>query len=68
MLPPMVPRTATTMRTSFTRLSAARGLARRTSGHAHRDYAEIKRLLARARLDADAGALAFDIFARIADV
>ena len=37
-------------------------------GHEHRDYAEIKRLLSRARLDADARALAADIFARIADV
>jgi pyridinium-3,5-bisthiocarboxylic acid mononucleotide nickel chelatase len=36
--------------------------------HAHRDYAEIRRLLARARLDEDARALASDIFARIADV
>jgi len=34
----------------------------------HRDYAEVKRLLARARLDADVRALAGDIFARIADV
>ena len=34
----------------------------------HRDYAEVKRLLARARLDADVRALASDIFARIADV
>jgi uncharacterized protein (TIGR00299 family) protein len=36
--------------------------------HAHRDYAEIRRLLARARLDADARALAEDVFARIAEV
>ncbi|HVU51087.1 MAG TPA: nickel pincer cofactor biosynthesis protein LarC [Polyangia bacterium] len=36
--------------------------------HEHRDYAEVKRLLARARLDADARALAGDIFARIAHV
>jgi uncharacterized protein (TIGR00299 family) protein len=36
--------------------------------HDHRDYAEIKRLLARARLDADARALAADIFERIAHV
>jgi pyridinium-3,5-bisthiocarboxylic acid mononucleotide nickel chelatase len=36
--------------------------------HKHRDYAEVKRLLARARLDADARALAGDIFARIAHV
>jgi len=36
--------------------------------HDHRDYAEIKRLLKRARLDADARALAEDIFARIAEV
>jgi uncharacterized protein (TIGR00299 family) protein len=34
----------------------------------HRDYAEVKRLLARARLDADVRALAADIFARLADV
>jgi hypothetical protein len=37
-------------------------------GHDHRDYAEVKRLLGRARLDADARALASDIFARIAHV
>src|SRR5213078_1486611 len=36
--------------------------------HEHRDYAEVKRLLKRARLDADARALAADIFARIAEV
>ena len=36
--------------------------------HEHRDYAEVKRLLKRARLDADARALAGDIFARIAEV
>jgi hypothetical protein len=36
--------------------------------HDHRDYAEVKRLLKRARLDADARALAGDIFARIAEV
>jgi uncharacterized protein (TIGR00299 family) protein len=36
--------------------------------HDHRDYAEVKRLLARARLDADARALAADIFERIARV
>ena len=36
--------------------------------HEHRDYAEVKRLLNRARLDADARALAGDIFARIAEV
>jgi len=36
--------------------------------HVHRDYAEVKRLLKRARLDADARALAADIFARIAEV
>ena len=36
--------------------------------HAHRDYAEIKRLLARARLDVDVRALAGDIFLRIAEV
>jgi len=37
-------------------------------GHEHRDYAEIKRLLKRARLDADVRALAGDVFARIAEV
>jgi uncharacterized protein (TIGR00299 family) protein len=37
-------------------------------GHDHRDYAEVKRLLKRARLDPDARALAGDIFARIAEV
>jgi uncharacterized protein (TIGR00299 family) protein len=36
--------------------------------HVHRDYREVKRLLARARLDKDARALAGDIFARIAEV
>jgi pyridinium-3,5-bisthiocarboxylic acid mononucleotide nickel chelatase len=36
--------------------------------HDHRDYAEVKRLLKRARLDSDARALAGDIFARIAEV
>ena len=36
--------------------------------HDHRDYAEVKRLLKRARLDVDARALASDIFARIAEV
>jgi uncharacterized protein (TIGR00299 family) protein len=35
---------------------------------AHRDYAEVKRLLARATMDADARALASDIFRRIAEV
>ena len=39
-----------------------------TTTHDHRDYAEVKRLLNRARLDADARALAGDIFARIAEV
>jgi uncharacterized protein (TIGR00299 family) protein len=34
----------------------------------HRDYAEVKRLLSRARLDEDARALAADIFHRIAEV
>lgn len=36
--------------------------------HVHRDYAEVKRLLKRARLDPDARALAADIFGRIAEV
>jgi uncharacterized protein (TIGR00299 family) protein len=36
--------------------------------HLHRDYAEIKRLLKKARLDPDVRALASDIFARIAEV
>jgi uncharacterized protein (TIGR00299 family) protein len=36
--------------------------------HDHRDYAEVKRLLKRARLEADARALAGDIFERIAEV
>jgi pyridinium-3,5-bisthiocarboxylic acid mononucleotide nickel chelatase len=40
----------------------------RRPAHDHRDYAEVKRLLARARLDPDARALAGDIFARIAEV
>jgi uncharacterized protein (TIGR00299 family) protein len=38
------------------------------SAHAHRDYAEIRRLLRRATLDRDAKALAEEIFARIAEV
>ena len=38
------------------------------SGHAHRDYAEIRRLLRNANFDDDAKALAEDIFARIAEV
>jgi uncharacterized protein (TIGR00299 family) protein len=36
--------------------------------HAHRDYAEIRRLLRRAKLDADARALAEEVFARLARV
>jgi uncharacterized protein (TIGR00299 family) protein len=36
--------------------------------HDHRDYAEVKRLLKRARLEPDARALAGDIFERIAEV
>jgi uncharacterized protein (TIGR00299 family) protein len=39
-----------------------------SSHHGHRAYADIKRLLARARLDADARALAGDIFRRLAEV
>ena len=39
-----------------------------SSHHGHRAYADIKRLLARARLDADARALAGDIFRRVAEV
>jgi uncharacterized protein (TIGR00299 family) protein len=35
--------------------------------HGHRDYAEIRRLLQRARLDADTRALAGEIFARVAE-
>jgi pyridinium-3,5-bisthiocarboxylic acid mononucleotide nickel chelatase len=42
--------------------------AQHVAGHDHRDYAEIKRLLRRARLDPDVRALAGDIFARIAEV
>jgi uncharacterized protein (TIGR00299 family) protein len=37
-------------------------------GHDHRDYAEVKRLLARARLAPEARGLAGEIFARIAEV
>jgi uncharacterized protein (TIGR00299 family) protein len=37
-----------------------------TSAHHHRDYAEIRKLLARAPLDSDVKALAAEIFARIA--
>ncbi len=40
----------------------------KAKAHDHRDYAEVKRLLKRARLDVDARALAADIFARIAEV
>src|SRR4029077_1057157 len=36
--------------------------------HEHRDYAEVKRLLKKARLDSDARALAGEIFSRIAEV
>jgi uncharacterized protein (TIGR00299 family) protein len=36
--------------------------------HSHRDYAEIRRLIKRARLDVDVAALASDIFARVAEV
>jgi pyridinium-3,5-bisthiocarboxylic acid mononucleotide nickel chelatase len=52
-------------------LAEARGAKKKRSPrptHDHRDYAEVKRLLARARLDPDARALAGDIFARIAEV
>ncbi len=38
------------------------------SGHPHRDYAEVRRLLARARLEPAARRLAGEIFARIAEV
>jgi uncharacterized protein (TIGR00299 family) protein len=38
------------------------------SSHRHRDYAEIRRLLRRAKLDPDVKALAEEIFARIAEV
>jgi pyridinium-3,5-bisthiocarboxylic acid mononucleotide nickel chelatase len=41
---------------------------RHAGSHEHRDYAVVKRLLARARLDVDARALAADIFARLAHV
>jgi pyridinium-3,5-bisthiocarboxylic acid mononucleotide nickel chelatase len=49
---------------------AHHGHEHRASAHAHdhRDYAEVKRLLKRARLEPDARALASDIFARIAEV
>jgi uncharacterized protein (TIGR00299 family) protein len=46
----------------------ARNQRRSRAAHDHRDYAEVKRLLTRARLDPDARALAGDIFARIAEV
>ncbi len=45
---------------------ARHGLA--VAGHAHRDYAEIRRLLRRAKLDPDAKALAEEIFAHVAEV
>jgi uncharacterized protein (TIGR00299 family) protein len=45
-----------------------RAAAGQAHAHEHRDYAEVKRLLRRARLDADARALAEDIFERIAHV
>lgn len=38
------------------------------AAHDHRDYADIRRLLRRAPLEADARALAEDIFARLAEV
>jgi hypothetical protein len=44
------------------------GHAHEHGAHDHRDYAEVRRLLAKARLDTDARALAADIFARIAHV
>jgi uncharacterized protein (TIGR00299 family) protein len=40
----------------------------RAVAHDHRDYAEVKRLLSRARLPPEARALAGEIFARIAEV
>jgi len=46
----------------------SRGRSTAPSVGAHRAYADIKRLLLRARLDADARALAGDIFLRIAEV
>ena len=38
------------------------------SHHQHRDYADIRRLLARAKLEPDAKALAQELFARLAEV
>ena len=62
--PPRAHRTTVTITTTTTRTTMHATL----HAHDHRDYAEVKRLLARARLDADARALAGDIFARIAEV
>jgi uncharacterized protein (TIGR00299 family) protein len=55
-------------RASHTHTQHEHGHAHGHARHDHRDYAEIRRLLARARLDADARALAADIFERIAHV
>jgi uncharacterized protein (TIGR00299 family) protein len=44
------------------------GDAPHAADHVHRDYAEIRRLLRRAKLDADAKALAEEIFSRVAEV
>lgn len=46
----------------------AAGHAAGAHDHQHRDYAEIRRLLRRAKLDPDARALAEEIFARLAEV
>ena len=56
-------------RASVRAASGDRGEHGRDHGaHAHRDYADIRRLLRRAPLDPDARALAEDIFARLAEV
>jgi len=43
------------------------GGAGHADDHVHRDYADIRRLLRRAKLDADAKALAEEIFSRVAE-
>jgi uncharacterized protein (TIGR00299 family) protein len=50
------------------RAKARAAVSRPAPHHNHRDYAEIRRILRRARLDPDAKALAEEIFARVAEV
>ncbi|HEY4183589.1 MAG TPA: nickel pincer cofactor biosynthesis protein LarC [Polyangia bacterium] len=50
------------------RAKSRAAVSRPATHHHHRDYAEIRRILRRARLDPDAKALAEEIFARVAEV